>query len=139
MANLTFSKIIFGILLIGILFTGFIKFGTEIQSNSNLDNTTNTYLSNINSSIQGIESMNLNETNVDLGEEDSFSKQYKEAKLYAQTASGLLNTAGDTPELLVNTVNVKEEGNSWFINYLYLGVKIMIFLVILYMLFGRKF
>ena len=40
MAGLTFSKIIFGILIVGVIFTGFVKFGGEIQANSNLDITT---------------------------------------------------------------------------------------------------
>lgn len=139
MANLTFSKIIFGILLIGVVFTGFIKLGVEVQGNSNLDTSNTNYLSNINTSIQQIESIDINETSIDLGEEDSFSKQYKEAKLYATTASGLLSTAGDTPDILINTLNVEDENNSWFINYITVAIKIMIFLVILYMLFGRKF
>ena len=136
---LTFSKIIFGVLLIGIIFTGFIKFGSELSSNSNLDNRTGAYLLSINSSIQNIENMQLNATDVELGEEDSFSKQYKEAKLYAETASGMLSTAGDTPELLINTLDIEQSENNWFLNYLFLGVKLMIFLVLMYMLFGRKF
>jgi len=139
MASLTFSKIIFGILIIGIIFTGFIKFGSEIANNSNLDTNTDVYLGNLNSSIQTIETMELNSTNVDLGEEDSFSKQYKEAKLYANTASGLLSTAGDTPELLINTMDVEQDENNWLIDYIVLGVKIMTFLIVLFMLFGRKF
>lgn len=139
MASLTFSKIIFAILLVGILFTGFVKFGSEITDNTNLDNGTAVYLSSINESIQNIESLSLNETQVDIGEEDSFSKQYKEAKLYANTASGLLSTAGDTPELLVNTLDVEQEENNWLIDYILLAIKIMLFIVVLYMLFGRKF
>ena len=139
MANLTFSKIIFAILIIGVVFTGFIKLGVEVQSNSNIDTATSTYLSNINTSIQGIESIDMNETSIDLGEEDSFSKQYKEAKLYATTASGLLSTAGDTPDILIKTLDVEDDNNSWFINYITVGVKIVLFLVILFMLFGRRF
>jgi len=136
---MTFGKIIFGVLLFGVIFTGFIKFGGEIQGNTNLDINTQTYLSSINESIQGIESIQLNETDVDLGEEDSFSKQYKEAKLYAETASNLLSTAGDTPEVLINTLDVEQTDNAWFINYIVVGVTLMMFLVLLYMLFGRQF
>jgi len=136
---LTFGKVIFGILMLGIIFTGFVKFGAEIQTNSNLDSGTQQYLTNINSSIQDIEDMELNRTDVSLGEEDSFSKQYKEAKLYAQTASGLLNNAGDTPGILINSLDLEQSNNQWLFNYIYLGMGLMIFLVVLYMLFGRKF
>lgn len=136
---LTFGKVIFGILLLGIIFTGFIQFGSEIQGNSNLDSGTTAYLSNLNSSMGNIQNMQINQTDVDIGEEDSFSKQYKEAKLYAQTASGLLNTAGDTPNIIINTLDIEQQENQWLINYIYLGISIMIFLVVLYMLFGRQF
>lgn len=136
---LTFGKVIFGVLFIGILFTGFIKLGGEVSNNSNLDSNTASYLANINESIQGIENMELNQTEVDIGEEDSFSKQYKEAKLYAQTASGLLNTAGDTPSLLIKTMDIEQSENKWLFDYLYLAIGLLIFLVVLYMLFGRQF
>lgn len=136
---LTFGKVIFGVLFIGILFTGFIKLGGEVSNNSNLDSNTASYLANINESIKGIENMELNQTEVDIGEEDSFSKQYKEAKLYAQTASGLLNTAGDTPALLIKTMDIEQSENKWLFDYLYLAIGLLIFLVVLYMLFGRQF
>jgi len=136
---ITFGKVIFGILLLGIIFTGFVKFGAELQDNQNLDSGTSSYLSRINSSIQNIEGMQINQTSVDIGEEDSFSKQYKEAKLYAETASGLLSTAGDTPNILINTLDLEQGQNQWLFNYIYLGISIMIFLVVLYMLFGRQF
>lgn len=139
MASLTFSKIIFIILIIGVLFTGFIKFGSELSNNNNLDSGTSAYLININSSIQNIQEIQVEQTNISLGTEDSFSKQYKEAKIYANTANGLLQTAGDTPDIMIKTLDINQEENKWFINYLSVGVQIMILIIIVYMLFGRKF
>ena len=136
---MTFGKVIFGILLLGVVFSGFVRFGSEIQGNSNLDSGTAEYLANINASIQDVESLQVNQTEVDIGEEDSFSKQYKEAKLYAQSASNLLGTAGDTPDILIKSLNIEQSENQWLFNYIYVGVSLVVFLIVLYMLFGRKF
>lgn len=136
---LTFMKVMFGIIIFGILFTGFIQLGSEISSNSNLNSGTQEYLTSLNSSTQNIQNLQINETDISVGTEDSFAKQYVESKLYAQRASGMLSVVGDTPGILIQASGLETGKAQWFINFIYLGIGILTFGVLMYMLFGRKF
>jgi len=136
---LTFMKVIFGVIIFGILFTGFIQVGSEITDNTNLDSGTQEYVQSLNASTQSIQELQINETDVNVGTEDSFAKQYIESKLYAQRASGMLSVVGDTPGILIQASGIETGKAQWFINYIYLGIGILTFSVLMYMLFGRRF
>ncbi len=137
--GLTFSKIIFGIVIMGFVLSGFIKFGSDISSNSNLAPDTQVYLSSINSSISGINDMRVNTTVVSVGDKDSFTAQYQEAKEYAKTAQNLLKTGEQTPDILIQTLDIQNDENQWIFNYMKLFVGLIVLIVLIYMLFGRKF
>lgn len=137
--SLSFTKVMFGIIIFGILITGFIQVGNDLNGNTNLDSGTQDYLSSLNESTQGIQDLQMNQTDVNVGTEDSFAKQYIESKLYAQRAAGMLSVVGDTPGILIQATGLETGEAQWFLNYIYLGIGILTFAVLMYMLFGRKF
>lgn len=135
----TFMKVMFGIIILGILFTGFIQVGSDLTNNKNLDPKTEEYLISLNSSTKNIQNLQMEETELEVGTEDSFAKQYIESKSYAQTASQMLSVVGDVPLILIQSSGLETGKSQWFINYIYLGIGLLTFAVIMYMLFGRRF
>lgn len=131
-----FTKLIFITLIIGLVLTGFVKFGSEIQTNSNLDSGTNDYLNSINKSIKNIENIDVKTTNISTGSEDSFAKQYLEAKEYSKSASSMVGVFGDTPNILISTLGLEDQNTSWLTNYFYIGVAVLLFIVFFTTLFG---
>jgi len=135
---ITFTKVIFGVILFGIIMTGFVNLGQEISGNTNLDPQTTEYLNSLESSTQDIQDLSINETDVSVGTEDSFAKQYIESKLFAQRSSQMLSVVGDIPTILIQSLGIDTGESQWLINYIFLAVGILSFAVVMYMLFGRK-
>ena len=135
---ITFTKVIFGVILFGIIMTGFVNLGQELSGNKNLDPQTTEYLNSLESSTQDFQNLSINQTNVSVGTEDSFAKQYIESKLFAQRSSEMLSVVGDIPTILIQSLGIDTGESQWLINYIFFAVGILSFSVVMYMLFGRK-
>ena len=135
---ITFTKVIFGVILFAIIMTGFVNLGQELSGNTNLDPQTTEYLNSLESSTQDFQNLSINQTNVSVGTEDSFAKQYIESKLFAQRSSEMLSVVGDIPTILIQSLGIDTGESQWLINYIFFAVGILSFAVVMYMLFGRK-
>lgn len=131
-----FSKIIFITLIIGVFMAGLVQLGSENKENSLLDEGTTEYLSSINSSIQNIENIEVKETNLSTGSEDSFAKQYLEAKAYSESAASIVKVFGDTPNIAIATTGIDTSKAGWLIAYVFIAVAVILFIVFFKTLFG---